>query len=52
MLHSELERVETQEPPEEKKELGLIRMKDVRPYITQEQKEEYLSRYQVCCFRV
>lgn len=46
VLRSSLEAVETQEPPE-KKHPGLMRIKDLRPYITAEQKQEYQEQLQV-----
>jgi len=42
-----LEAVQTKEPPEEKKDPGLVTMEDVKPYYTADQKAKLLEEFQV-----
>ncbi|KAK2180748.1 hypothetical protein NP493_427g01050 [Ridgeia piscesae] len=41
-----LEAVQTKEPPEEKKDPGLVTMEDVKPYYTADQKAKLLEEFQ------
>ena len=42
-----LDTLVTREAPEEKKDAGCLTLEDVTPYVTEAQKEAYLSRLQV-----